>query len=148
MWSSSWQINSRQIEGLIKSQKSVVKKHESNVKSLTDKVNLLTDAHNAIKGVYDDNSSTADWMNTYDIGIAWQGVKREDWEECKRSTVEKLRSYCSKIDEILATIQEKLTNAKNELFWEQLALNSGRGYLEQLDRQLSEAKRKESYKGR
>lgn len=92
---------------------------ESN--DLADKIDRLRSARSTVRAIYNDDVSFVSWVDYYDVGANWQGVRREEFEEYKRSAKNSGTSYCQHVWDIHESISRKineLESRRSDISWE------------------------------
>lgn len=79
------------------------------------KLQRLYNAERNVLGVMYDCETAVIAIRVYDIGVAWQGERREIWEADKSSAADQAQAYCDAVAEIDGAINRKI----DELYREQ-----------------------------
>lgn len=106
----------------IANQKGVIDGINARITSLSGRIERLETARDSVDGIYQDTCTMVDNMASYDVGIAWQGNLREDWEELKSDAVETGKTYRNAINDIYLAIDAKIASLSNQLTEEQTGL--------------------------
>lgn len=106
----------------IANQKGVIDGINARITSLSGRIERLETARDSVDGIYQDTCTMVDNMAAYDVGIAWQGNLREDWEELKSDAVETGKTYRNAINDIYLAIDAKIASLSNQLTEEQTGL--------------------------
>lgn len=81
---------------------------------LSADIDRLEAARDAVDSIYQDDKSFVSWVDSYDVGGSWQGSRREEFEEAKRSAKASGEEYCRGVAEIRQAICGKITQLENE----------------------------------
>lgn len=81
---------------------------------LSADIDRLEAARDAVDSIYQDDKSFVSWVDSYDVGGSWQGSRREEFEEAKRSAKASGEEYCRGVAEIRQAICDKITQLENE----------------------------------
>ena len=75
----------------IANQKGVIDGINARITSLSGRIERLETARDSVDGIYQDTCTMVDNMAAYDVGIAWQGNLREDWEDLRAMPLRRAR---------------------------------------------------------
>lgn len=120
----------------IANQKGVIDGINARITSLSGRIERLETARDSVDGIYQDTCTMVDNMAAYDVGIAWQGNLREDWEELKSDAVETGKTYRNAINDIYLAIDAKIASLSNQLTEEQTGLAAANETLRILNNEL------------
>lgn len=81
--------SSEQVSSLISQQNELVKGYSAEIKALGDQISRLKEARDSVSAIYQKSCEVVNDIDTYDVGVAWQGNLRESWEELKRGRCQK-----------------------------------------------------------
>lgn len=106
----------------IANQKGVIDGIDARITSLNGRIERLETARGSVDGIYQDTCTMVDNMAAYDVGIAWRGNPREDWEDLKGDAVEMGKTYRNAINDIYLAIDAKIASLSNQLTEEKTGL--------------------------
>lgn len=102
------------VNALISSCYGKIESLQAQDRELAEKIERLQTALHAVKGVYEDDKSFVSWLDGYDVGAAWQGNRREEFEELKRTAKAAGDTYCDQVWEIHEGISRKIRQLEGQ----------------------------------
>lgn len=136
-------IDTSWMQGAINGYYDSISRMQSRNAALSAQIDRLYRAKSAVEGIYRDDRSWVSWLGSYDVGGAWQGGRREEFEAAKRSAKSCGDEYCNGVAEVHRAICAKITQLENEradgfgaISWAYRCINNVQGQLDWALRQM------------
>lgn len=91
-----------------------IRQYQSEISDYDETISRLEKADDGVRGVGNEVDSFIWHIRNYDVGVAWQGNLREEWESQKREAVKSAESYNDQIDDIGFIIRSKLRELRSQ----------------------------------
>lgn len=131
--------SSEQVSSLIGQQNELVKGYSAEIKALGDQISRLKEARDSVSAIYQKSCEVVNDIDTYDVGVAWQGNLRESWEELKRGAVKNGNTYCNSVDGVYLSICAVINTLGDSLADAQTGLDAANRTITSLNFELKAA---------
>lgn len=96
-----------ELNAMIRESSCMVSELSAKEQIMPGKIERLKCAWNSMKAVWEEHGRLVWQIDTYDVGLGWQGTRREEFEEHKRNIKSTGDSYRTQLEDIGHIISDK-----------------------------------------